>query len=199
MVNQTLIHHLVAEQDLVTPTFFKPVQFKILQKIDRADPLTLNEQRYLRGKLGKKLKALEAISTATPPEQELAVLFNSIGSYYITGLEALKHNGYGWFYEPRIIEVINTRIEGKIIIQEKTVKFIRIKSLSKSKILADSETNLRYASNDQILKDIAFTKNKYAKTIWMQMYRRYGKVFSALDIEIPKEETDVSILLQQTR
>ncbi len=192
MINQALIHHLVEEPDLVTPTFFKPVQFKILQKLDQNHSLTDNEQRYLRGKLGKKLKALEALSIATPPEQELAVLLNSIGSYYITGLEALKHNGYGWFYEPKIMEIINTKIQGKIAFREKTIKFIRIKSLSKSIIILDSETGQRYASNDQILKDIAFTKNKYAKTIWMQMYQRYGKVFSALDIEITDEETDVS-------
>lgn len=192
MINQALIHHLVAEQDLVTPTLFKPVQFKILQKLDQGHSLTDNEQRYLRGKLGKKLKALEILSTATPSEQELTILLNSIGSYYITGLEALKYNGYGWFYEPKIIEVINTKITGKIIFKEKTIKLIRVKSLSKSKTVLDAKTSLRYASNDQILKDITFTKNAYTKTLWMQMYQRYGKVFSALDIKTPEEETDVS-------
>lgn len=192
MINQTLIHHLVTEPDLSVPALFKPVQFGILQKLDQAQLLTPNEQRYLRGKLGKKLKALDKLLSIKQPEQELTLLLNSIGSYYITGLEALKHNGYGWFYEPKIMEIINTKVKGKIVLKEKTIKFIRIKSLSKSKTALDPETCLRYASNDQILKDIIFTKNKYAKTLWMQMYRRYGKVFSALDIEVPEEEIDLS-------
>jgi len=189
-MNQTLIHHLVTEQDLVTPILFKPVQFKILQKLEQAKPLTHNEQRYMRGKLGKKLHAIEGILATKEPEKDLALMLNLIGSYYITGLEALKHNGYGWFYEPKIIEVINTRITGKITFQDKTVKFIRVKSLSKSEILVDTETSLHYASNDQIHKDIAFTQNKYVKTLWMQMYGRYGKIFSTLDLPIPEEETD---------
>lgn len=192
MVSQTLINRLVTEQDLITPILFKPKQFKILQKLDQGHSLTDNEQRYLRGKLGKKLKVLEGLLRTKPPEQELSVFLNSIGSYYITGLEALKHNGYGWFYEPKIMEIINTKITGKITFKEKTIRFIRVKSLSQSKTILDSKTNVRYASNDQILKDIAFTKNKYAKNIWMQMYQRYEKMFSALDIEIPEIEIDLS-------
>ncbi len=191
MVNQTLIHQIVTDPDLVTPMLFKPVQFGILQKIDQARPLSLNEQRYLRGKLGKKLNALDKLLARQQPEQELVVWLGSIGSYYITGLEALRHNGYGWFYEPKLMEVINTKIEGKMVFKEKKIKFIRIKSLAKAKTLFDSETGLRYASNDQILKDIAFTRNKYAKALWMQMYQRYGKIFSALNMKIPKEETDL--------
>ncbi len=190
MTDQTLIHRLVAEQDLIMPTLFKPVQFKILQKLDQGQALTHNEQRYLRGKLGKKIRALEGILTTKEPEQELVLLLNSIGSYYITGLEALKHNGYGWFYGPKIIEVINTKIAGKIAFQGKSIKFIRIKSLSKSKIRVDTETGLHYAANNQILKDITFTKNKYAKTLWMQMYQRYGKIFSTLDLPTAEEELD---------
>src|SRR3989338_6367354 len=123
-MNQILIHHLVAEQDVVPLRLCKPMQFKILQKLDQAIPLTPNEQRYLRGKLGKKLRALEGILTTKEPEKELALLLNSMGTYYITGSEALKHNGYGWFYEPKIIEIINTKIEGKIAFRNKTVKFI---------------------------------------------------------------------------
>jgi len=189
-MNQILIHHLVAEQDVVTPILFKPMQFKILQKLDQATPLTPNEQRYLRGKLGKKLRALEGILTTKEPEKELALLLNSMGPYYITGSEALKHNGYGWFYEPKIMEVINTKIEGKIAFRNKKVKFIRVKSLSKSKIVVDTKTSLHYASNDQIHKDITYTKNNYVKSLWMQMYQQYRKTFSNLTFPIVEEDID---------
>lgn len=192
MINQALIHHLVAEQDLVRPILFKPGQFRIIQKLDLGQPLTLNEQRYVRGQLGKKLRVLEGLLTTKPPAQELAILLNFSGPYYITGLEALKHNGYGWFYEPKIIEVINTKIEGKMACSGKTIKFIRVRSLSKGETVLDPENGLRYASNDQVFKDLPFTRNEYAKTLWLQMHQRYGKVFSTLEIKIPEEELDLS-------
>ena len=111
-------------------------------------------------------------------ENEYTLLLNTIGSYYITGLEALKHNGFGWYYEPKIIEIINTKIEGKVALKGKTIKFVRVKSITNSKITIDKETGLKYAINDQIIKDIPFTKNEYTKTVWIQMYTRYKSMFA---------------------
>ncbi len=187
---QQLIHRLVEEQELVVPTLFKPVQFRILHKLEQGQPLTDNEQRYRRGNLQQKLKVLQQLLISGPPEQELPLLLNFCGPYYITGLEALRHHGYGWFYETKVIEVINTKIAGKVTLLSKTIKFIRIKSLSKSKIIVDRETGLRYASSNQIFKDVAFTKNEYSKSVWMQMYRRYGVVFVKKKYPFPAEDID---------
>jgi hypothetical protein len=189
MVDQQLIHTIVREEDTLVPTLFKPGQFKILQKLDQGKSLTENEQRYLRGNMKRKLQALQKIMNIENKD-ELHELLGPLGSYYITGLAALKHNGYGWFYEPKVIEVINTKIEGKVALPGKTLKFIRVKSISKSKIMVDKETHLKYAQNEQILKDIALTKNRYTKTIWMQMYRRYTKMFAKGRYTIPETKND---------
>ena len=111
-------------------------------------------------------------------KDEYSIMLNNIGSYYITGLEALKHNGYGWYYEPKIIEIINTKIEGRLALKSKNVKFIRVKSISNSRITIDKEDGLKYATNEQIIKDVSFTKNSYTKAVWSQMFERYKKMFA---------------------
>lgn len=60
------------------------------------------------------------------------------------------------YFEPKVIEVINTKIEGSIRIDEKT--------------------GLKYATNEQIIKDTSITKNEYTKNIWMQMLSRYKNI-----------------------
>ena len=182
MINQRIIHRLVSQKDLVVPTLFKPVQFNIIKKLDKGNQLSENEKRYLRGKMKDKFNILQELMdgiliSEEKSYDELSTLLNSINSYYITGLEALKHNGFGWFFETKIIEVINTKIEGKIALKNKTIKIIRVKSISRSKIIVDKKTGLKYASNEQILKDISFTKNNYAKELWVQMLKRYKKMF----------------------
>lgn len=176
MVNQQLIHWLAKEEELVVPTLFKPVQFNIIKKLDKGERLTENEQRYLRGKMKEKIRILQEIPKII--QDEYTILLNTIDSYYITGLEALKYNGYGWYYEPKIIEVINTKIEGKITAKDKKIKFIRVKSITNSKITMDREKHLKYATNEQVIKDISFTKNKYTKKVWINMYKRYKKMFA---------------------
>lgn len=191
MVNPSLIQWLVNEEDLVVPTIFKPVQFNIIKKLDKGKKLTENEKRYLRGKMRKKLNVLQELFTMHKFHDELAIMLNSIGSYYITGLEALKHNGYGWFYESKIIEAINTKIEGKIFFGNKAIKFIRVKSISNSKIIIDKETGLKYAANEQIIKDVSFTKNLYTKKVWMQMLARYKKMFAVgFDHSVKEQRID---------
>lgn len=178
MANQQLIKKLADSEKTVVPTLFKPVQFNIIKKMNAGKNLTENEKRYLRGHMGEKLTALEELESHQETNENIQVILDSIGSYYITGLDALKHNGYGWYFEPKAIEVINTRIEGVIKIAGNIFKFIRVKSIEKSKYLVDEKTGIKYATNEQILNDAKLTKNEYVKKVWVQMLSRYGKMFA---------------------
>ena len=177
MVYQQLLGKLVNFEDAVVPTLFKPVQFNILKKLNEGKNLNDNEKRYLRGKMKAKLQLLEELESKEGISSRINAFLNSVSSYYITGLEALKHNGYGWYFQPKVIEVINTKIEGKIRIENKTLKLIRVKSIENSKYTVDKKTGLKYATNEQIIKDIGITKNEYAKKVWIQMVSRYKNIF----------------------
>ncbi len=176
-MNPKLISKIANNEDLVVPTFLKPVQFQIIKKINNGKTLSENERRYFRGNLRMKLNLLQELCNEENNTGEFIIFLNSIHSYYITGLEALKHNGYGWFYETKIIEVINTKIEGTLFIEGKTIKFIRIKSIKNSQIIVDKDTELKYATNEQIFKDTNLTRNTYTKQIWKNMLERYRKMF----------------------
>ena len=192
MVNQQLIRKLVNFEDAVVPTLFKPIQFNILKKLNEGKKLTDNEKRYLRGKMKEKLHLMEELESKEETSGTINVFLNSVSSYYITGLEALKHNGYGWYFQPKVIEILNTKIEGRIRIGDKMLKLIRIKSIESSKYSVDKKTGLKYATNEQIIKDIGITKNEYAKKVWIQMLSRYKKMFaknySKFKSLIPKQE-----------
>ena len=177
MVSQQLIKKLVNFEAMVVPTLLKPVQFNILKKLNAGKKLNNNEKRYLRGKMKEKLHLLEELESKEEISNKLSTFLNSVSSYYITGLEALKHNGYGWYFEPKVVEVINTKIEGKVRIENKALKLIRVKSMENSKYAVDKKTGLKYATNEQIIKDIGVTKNEYAKKIWVQMLSRYRNIF----------------------
>jgi len=178
MTDQQLIKKLVNFEALVVPTLFKPIQFNILKKLNQGKKLNENEKRYLRGKMKDKLRLLEELENKEETSNTINIFLNSISSYYITGLEALKHNGYGWYFKPKVIEVMNTKIEGKIRIGDATLKLIRVKSIENSKYTVDKKTGLKYATNEQIIKDIGITKNEYAKKVWLQMLLRYKKMFA---------------------
>jgi len=178
MANQQLIRKLADSEEAVVPTLFKPGQFNIIKKMNAGKKLTENEKRYLRGKMGEKLIALEELESKEETNGSLSILLNSIGSYYITGLEALRHNGYGWYFETKVIEVINTRIEGTVRISGNIFKFIRVKSIENGKYSIDKKTGLKYAANEQIFNDAKLTKNEYVKNVWVQMLSRYGKMFA---------------------
>lgn len=177
MANQQLIRKLVDFEDVIVPTLFKPVQFNIIKKLNAGKNLTENEKRYLRGRMRDKLIALEELENKGEANESVSILLSSIGSYYITGLEALRHNGYGWYFEAKVIEVINTRIQGTVRIADSIFKFIRVKSIENSKYSIDKETGLKYAANEQIINDAKLTKNEYVKNVWAQMLSRYGKLF----------------------
>lgn len=177
-MNQLLIQKIVEMEELVVPTLFKPVQFNILKKLNIGKKLNENEKRYLRGKMKDKLNLLNRFMASKGKEmKEYIVFLDSLSSYYITGLEALKYNGFGWYFDTKVIEVINTKVRGKIRIENKTLKLIRAKSISNSTYKIDKKTGLKYATNEQIVKDARITKNRYTLSVWKQMLSRYGRLF----------------------
>lgn len=188
MASQQLIRKLAESEEAVVPALFKPGQFNIIKKMNAGKKLTENEKRYLRGKMGKKLTALEGLESKE--EANESAMLDSIGSYYITGLEALRHNGYGWYFKAKVIEVINMRIEGNVRISGNIFKFIRVKSIENSKYAVDNKIGLKYADNEQIFNDAKLTKNEYVKKVWVQMLSRYGKMFAPNKIKefIPREK-----------
>jgi len=182
-MNQKIIQKLVNQEDLVVPTLFKQVQFNIIKKLSKGKKLNENEKRYLRGNIKKKLQIIENLNIEI--EDEYISFLNNLNTYYITGLEALKYNGYGWYFKTKIIEIINTKIQGKLIFPDKILKLIRVKSITNSKITVDKETGLKYATNKQIIKDTKITRNDYTKMVWNNMFLRYKELF-AKDYPIQK-------------
>lgn len=161
----------------IIDTIIKPKQLSLLRKLSLGQELTENEKRYLRGNLGKKLEFLEEFYEEIHDINEMEQLLNIIDSYYITGLFALRYHGFGWYYVPKTIEIINTRIEGKIRLKNVTLKFYRIKSIGQSDFVIDESTGLKYATNEQIIIDTKYTKNEYTKLVWKNMLNRYWKHF----------------------
>ena len=161
-----LILKIVKNEDIIVPTFLKPKQYEVIKKLNQNQKLNENEKRYLRGDIRKKLFLLEKLLNETQAQTKLSTFLNSIDTYYITGLDALKHNGYGWFFETKIIEVINTKIEGNIFIDDKTIKLIRVKSIKNCQNIIDKDTHIKYATNEQIFQDTNLTHNRYTKQIW---------------------------------
>ncbi|MBS3158472.1 hypothetical protein J4206_04255 [Candidatus Woesearchaeota archaeon] len=187
MIPQQLLERAVRKEGSIVPVLFKPVQFLVLKKMMKGELLDENEKRYLRGGIQKKMNAVQELTEKDNHDGKLNTILQSLNQYYITGLEALRHNGYGWYYDPKSIEVINTSITGRIRIHGCTIKFIRVKSLRNTKGKNDKENGLAYATNEQILKDVRYTKNKYTEKIWHQMLHRYGDLFAMKKV---KEETN---------
>ncbi len=177
MTNTKVLQKILSMDESISNTIIKPKQLSLLRKLFYGQKLTENEKRYLRGNLGKKLEFLEEFYEEIHDIDELEQLLNIIDSYYITGLCALRYHGFGWYYIPKIIEIINTRIEGKIRLKNITLKIYRIKSIGKSEFVIDESTGLKYATNEQIILDTKYTKNNYTKLVWKNMLNRYWKQF----------------------
>ena len=176
-----LTHHVLSktvtiEISLVN-TIIKPKQLKLLRKQLLGQQLNDNEKRYLRGNLGNKLEFLESLWEEIQETNEYQQLLNIIDMYYITGLEALKYHGFGWYYIPKIIEIINTRLDGKIKIKNVTLKFYRVRTIRNSNYLTDKSTGIKYATTEQIVIDTKYTKNEYTKLVWLNMLNRYREQF----------------------
>ena len=177
MEDMILLKNITQLEDVIVPTLFKPIQFRVITRLSKGKSLSDNEKRYFRGRIKQKLVALKEIIKQPYDQNELTHILNSIGIYYITGLEALKHNGFGWYYQTKIVEIINTKIQGKIHLSNMTLRFIRVKTIKKKKYKTDKKTGLKYATNEQILKDVTITKNTYAKKLWIEMLSRYKRMF----------------------
>ncbi len=177
MTHIKLLHNLLAMDENIIDTFIKPKQLSILKKQLNGKRLSENEKRYLRGNLRKKLEFLGQFQDTISGGSEHQWVLNIINSYYITGLAALRYNGFGWYYIPKIIEIINTRLEGKIRLNNVTLKFFRVRSINYNEVIVDEQTGLKYATNDQIIKDVKYTKNEYTSLVWKNMLNRYGKQF----------------------
>ncbi len=177
MTNTKVFQNILSIDESITQTVIKPKQLALIKKLVKGQKLTENEKRYLRGNLGKKLEFLEEFYEVNLDVNDLEQFLNIIDSYYITGLRALQHHGFGWYFTPKIIEVINTRIQGKMRLKNITLKFYRVKSIAKSNFIIDESTGLKYATNEQIIKDTRYTKNEYTKSVWRNLLNRYWKQF----------------------
>ncbi len=177
MTNTKVLQKILSMDESIINTVIKPKQLSLLRKLLYGQELTENEKRYLRGNLRKKLEFLEEFWEETLEIDEHQRLLNILDSYYITGLSALRYHGFGWYYIPKIIEIINTRIEGKIRLKNVTLKFYRVKTISQSDFIIDESTGLKYATNEQIILDTKYTKNNYTKLVWKNMLNRYWEHF----------------------
>ncbi len=177
MPNSDMMTFLI-DNPRVAHVLFKPVQHRIIEKILKGEVLTDNEKRYLRGKLGKKIDALNDLfngrdKVISSPHPILSTLEN----YYITGYEALKHNGFGWFYDTSTIIVMNTALKGSIRYDGKKFILIRTRSMKTRSRHRDPATGVFYASNDQIIRDAVEAKDESLVQTWMSMLEQYGSMF----------------------
>jgi|GEM_PF-2140338 len=157
---------------------FKPVQLRTLKKIAAGCALTENEKRYLRGGLGKKLSTLQSLlDVPAGKDDQFSMFLKTIGDYYITGYEALKHNGFGWYFEPKWTVVINTRIEGRLRIGTKRLILKRVKSLGRKSWKMDPDTGLKYATTERIYHDASVGHQEDLIKVWVDLLDRYGKMF----------------------
>ncbi|MDD5191687.1 MAG: hypothetical protein PHH54_03365 [Candidatus Nanoarchaeia archaeon] len=180
MINLELINKLVEFGAERIKPLFKKRQFEVLKKISLGIELSDTEKRYLRGYVGRKLKLLNELNANqyNPRLNDYSDFLTILSNYYITGLEALKINGYGWDLQTNTLEVINTKLNGEIQFSNKLVKLIKVRSIKKAEFLINNSTSLRYATNEQIIKDTNITKNMFVKKKWANHYLNYGSEFS---------------------
>ena len=180
MANNELISKIVElGKDIVRP-IFKDKQYDVLKKISFGTELTETEKRYLRGNIGKKLELLNILNLDqyNPRVRDYSDFLKILRDYYITGLEALKNNGFGWDLKINIIEVINTNLNGEVEFSGKILKFIKVKSIKNADYIFNKSDSMKYATNEQIIKDIKITKNHLVRKKWTNHYLRYKTEFS---------------------
>jgi hypothetical protein len=178
MTNVRTIHALYRHLADLDP-LFKQRQKRIIEKLELCQPLSENEKRYLRGRMGDKVDAIGRLLAAqsTEKDNDLQILGN-LPDYYITGFEALKNNGFGWYYDTKVVSIINTRLKGKInITNSKRIRFIRVKSLRGRRYSLEPGSGLKYASNEQVLDDARMLGDKAIQRVWWTMFERYPDIF----------------------
>ena len=169
---------LLNDRPEVAQILFKPVQLRIIEKISEGEALTDNEKRYLRGKLGKKINALNALLRVNNGDADHShSLLSSLENYYISGHEALKRNGFGWFFDTKTIIVMNTSLKGSIRHNGKKYVFIRTRSMKNRSRFRDPATGIFYATNEQIIRDAFEQKDESLIQTWKSMLERYGPMF----------------------
>lgn len=175
---------------------FKPVQRQIIEKLGRGQEQALsdNEKRYLRGMLGQKLTAIEQLLLTTGNSRDLRhPLLDTLDSYYLTGFEALKHNGFGWFYEPKVIIVVNTRLKGSVLYDGKQYRFVRVRSMESRQWYLDETNGLRYATNAQLIRDARELKDKTLERTWHSMLERYGNLFTGENTKLDGRKLELPL------
>jgi len=177
-MSYTLINRILSLDNRNLSSLFKPVQLEILKKIENGSSLTENEKRYLRGGLRKKLDSLQALTINVNTNfNNLATMLGLLGEYYITGYEALKQNGFGWYFESKRIFIMNTRLEGRLHVDGRAIVLKRVKSIGKHGWTTDKKSGLKYATNARIIKDaLRFHQDDILKTC-IDFLQRYGKMF----------------------
>lgn len=157
-------------------TLFKPKQKEVLVRIMKGEPLDSNQQRYLRGDIRKKIDTLSSLEK-NGKENEKRSFLKGVENYYITGYDALKHNGYGWYFSTKRIIVMNTRLEGTFHVPGAIIKLIRLRSLKNRSFSVDEETRLKFASNEQIFKDAEELGDEALRRECLSHLKRYGELF----------------------
>jgi len=160
----------------VMKVLFKPVQRVVIDKLDRGRPLDENEKRYLRGNLGKRIGAVDILLDRSEEQVTHSILSHIPGSY-ITGYEALKHNGFGWYYDTNVITVMNTRIQGTMKEHGRRIRFVRVRSMADREFTTDERTELRYATNAQVMLDARTLRDNALIRTCGSMLDRYGEMF----------------------
>ena len=74
-----------------------------------------------------------------------------------------------------------------------TLKFYRVRSISNSSFVIDQITGLKYATTEQVIVDVKYTKSEYVELIWKNLLNRYGKQFVKNPGKYPKyiEEREI--------
>lgn len=175
-MNLELIERILNLPESQFNALFKPKQQLVLGKILSGGELDDNEKRYLRGDIRNKIDIL----TLLLDEDKRPALQNftdGLENYYISGYEALKHNGYGWYFNTKRILIYNTRMEGTFHIPGKLIIAKRVKSLRNRGYKRDREKGIIYADNEQILKDARSEGDEALVRECMSHIRRYGEMF----------------------
>ncbi len=175
-MDMELIERILDLPESQLNALFKPKQQQVLRKARSGDELDNNEKRYLRGGIRAKVEMIESLigGESTSPLQAFTI---GLENYYISGYEALKHNGYGWYFNTKRILIYNTRMEGKFHIPGKLIIAKRVRSLRKRSYERDRKTGIIYADNGQILEDALSEGDDALVRECMSHIRRYGEMF----------------------
>ena len=175
-MNMDLVKNILSLPDHDLNILFKPKQQEVLQRFINGKTLDKNQKRYLRGDIRVKIDTLSSL-LGVEKEDELRSFLNGVENYYITGYSALKHNGFGWYFDVKRIRVKNTRLDGSFHISQGIVKLTRTRSIKNRSFSMDQRSGLKYATNDQILKDAMEDDDEALIMECMSHLKRYGELF----------------------